>query len=177
MAVLFAFFTSWVMTQRQDALRGRVQVRWKGHVVLAGGGHMAIGVAEQLAAAGRRIVVIERDEDRPHIDMLRAAGHRVIIADATKAEILQLAGVKRAAALVALTDTDSTNLHIALLARAQRPDMAIVMRAESAELSAYISEHKDAIAVSSVAVTADEFTRNALRAARGSQLLNTVADA
>jgi voltage-gated potassium channel len=177
MAVLFAFFTSWVMTQRQNALKGRVQVRWKDHVVLAGGGHMAIGVATELAAAGRRIVVIERDEDRPHIEMLRAAGHRVIIADATKAEIIALAGVKHAAALVALTDADSTNLHIALLARAQRPDLAIVMRAESAELSAWVNEHKDAVAVSSVAVTADEFVRNALRAARGSQLLDAVADA
>ena len=49
-----------------------MQVRWKDHVVLAGGGHMAIGVADLLAAAGRRIVVIERDEDRPHIEMLRA---------------------------------------------------------------------------------------------------------
>jgi Trk K+ transport system NAD-binding subunit len=176
MAVLFAFFTSWVMTQRQNALKGRVQVRWKEHVVLAGGGHMAIGVAAELAAGGRRIVVIERHEDRPHIEMLRAAGHRVIIADATKAEILTLAGVKRAAALVALTDADSTNLHIALIARAQRPDLAIVMRAESAELSAWVNEHKDAVAVSSVAVTADEFVRNALRAARGSQLLDAVAD-
>ena len=164
LAVLFAFFTSWVMTQRQDALRGRVRVRWKGHVVLAGGGHMGIGVAAELAASGRRIVVIERDEDRPHIDMLRAAGHRVIIADATKAEILELAGVKRAAALVALTDADPTNLHIALAARAQRSDLAVVMRAESAELSAYVNEHKDAVAVSSVAVTADEFARHALGA-------------
>jgi hypothetical protein len=74
MAVLFAFFTSWVMTQRQEALRGRVQVRWRDHVVLAGGGHMGIGVADLLAAAGRRIVVIEREEDRPHIAMLRDAG-------------------------------------------------------------------------------------------------------
>jgi Trk K+ transport system NAD-binding subunit len=138
---------------------------------------MAIGVAAELAAAGRRIVVIERDEDRPHIEMLRAAGHRVIIADATKAEILALAGAKHAAALVALTEADSTNLHIALLARAQRPDMAIVMRAESPELSAWVNEHKDAVAVSSVAVTAEEFVRNALRAARGSQLLDAVADA
>ena len=177
MAVLFAFFTSWVMSQRQHALKGRFQVRWRDHVVVAGGGHMGIGVADLLAAAGRRIVVIERDEDRPHIEMLRSAGYRVIIADATKADMLELAGIKHAAAVVALTDVDSTNLHIALLARAQRPDLAIVMRAESAELSAYVNEHKDAVAVSSVAVTADEFVRNALRAARGSQLLDAVADA
>jgi Trk K+ transport system NAD-binding subunit len=177
MAVLFAFFTSWVMTQRQHALKGRFQVRWKDHVVVAGGGHMGIGVANLLAAAGRRIVVIERDEDRPHIELLRSAGYRVIIGDAAKAAMLDLAGLKHAAALVALTDVDSTNLHIALLARAQRPDLAIVMRAESADLSAYVNEHKDAVAVSSVAVTADEFARNALRAARGSQLLDAVADA
>jgi voltage-gated potassium channel len=180
MAVLFAFFTSWVMTRRQEVLKGRVQVRWKDHVVLAGGGHMAIGVADLLAAAGRRIVVIERDEDRPHIEMLRNGGHRVIIADATKAEVLEMAGMKRAAGLVALTDVDSTNLHIALLARAQRADLAIVMRAESAELSAYINEHKDAVAVSSVAVTAEEFAANALIAAhaesRISKRFDTVVD-
>ena len=175
MAVLFAFFTSWVMTQRRDALKGLVQVRWKGHVIIAGGGHMGIGVADLLAASGRRIVVIEREEDRPHIEMLRAAGHRVIIADATKVEILELAGVKRAVALVALTDADPTNLHIALLARAQRADLAIVMRAESAELSAYVNEHKDAVAVSSVAVTADEFARNALAAVRRLRLVDANA--
>ena len=87
--------------------------------MIAGGGHMAIGVADSLSAAGRRIVVIEREEDRPHIDMLRAARHRVIIADATKEDVLDLAGAGRAAALVALTDSDPTNLHIALLARAR----------------------------------------------------------
>ena len=42
------------------------------------------------------------------------------------------------------------------------------MRAESAELSAYVNEHRDAIAVSSVAVTADDSrpTRSSRRAAR-----------
>ena len=121
-AVLFAFFTSWVMSPAARGAKGLVQVRWKGHVVLAGGGHMAIGVAEQLAAAGRRIVVIERDEDRPHIEMLRAAGHRVMIADATKAEILELAGVKRAAALVALDRRRSDQpAHRAARARRSEP--------------------------------------------------------
>jgi Trk K+ transport system NAD-binding subunit len=169
LAVLFAFFTSWVMRRRVDVLKGRVQVRWRGHVVIAGGGHMAIGVAELLAAAGRRVVVIEREEDRPHIAMLRAARHRVIIADATNEDVLDLAGVGRAAALVALTDADPTNLHIALLAkaRAQGGGLAVVMRAESAELSAYVNEHKDAVAVSSIAVTADVFADRALSAARG----------
>jgi hypothetical protein len=65
----------------------------------------------------------------------------------------------------------------ALTAAALDDATGLVMRAESAELSATISEHKDAIAVSSVAVTADEFVRHALRAARGSQLLDAVADA
>jgi len=40
------------------------------------------------------------------------------------------------------------------------------MRAESSELSAYVNEHRDAVAVSSIAVTADEFASNALVAAR-----------
>ena len=77
-------------------------------------------------------------------------------------------GVGRAAALVALTDADPTNLHIALLARARAGGggLPVVMRAESAELSAYVNEHKDAVAVSSIAVTADVFAERALSAAR-----------
>ena len=167
LAVLFAFFTSWVMRRRVEVLKGRVQVRWKRHVVIAGGGHMGIGVADLLSAAGWRIVVIERDEDRPHIEMLRAARRRVIIADATKPDVLDMAGVGRAAAVVALTEADPTNLHIALLARARQPGLAVVMRAESAELSAYVNEQKDAVAVSSISVTADVFAERALKAARG----------
>ena len=52
------------------------------------------------------------------------------------------------------------------------------MRAESAELSAWVNEHKDAVAVSSVAVTAAEFARSALDAARaGAPSFDAVADA
>ena len=51
------------------------------------------------------------------------------------------------------------------------------MRAESAELSAYVNEHKDAVAVSSVAVTAEEFARSALGAVRGPRLVDAAADA
>ena len=50
------------------------------------------------------------------------------------------------------------------------------MRAESAELSAYVNEHKDAVAVSSVAVTADAFARSALAPARGSRHVEAAAD-
>ena len=49
------------------------------------------------------------------------------------------------------------------------------MRAESAELSAWLNEHKDAVAVSSVAVTADEFARNALTAVRRPRLVDASA--
>ena len=52
-----------------------------------------------------------------------------------------------------------------------------VRRPESAELSAYVNEHKTAVAVSSVAVTADEFATHALAAVRGPRLVDAAADA
>ena len=46
MASLFALLTAWVVTRRLEVLSGRVRVRYRGHVVIAGGGNVGIRTAE-----------------------------------------------------------------------------------------------------------------------------------
>ncbi len=161
-ATLFAFLTGWVVTARLDVQRGRVRVRERGHVVIAGAGKLGFRVAGMLAARGMRVVLIERRSDGRNLAALRAAGHHVVVADATDEQILDLAGVKMASAVLVLTDSDAVNLRVTLLVRAQRSPATVVVRMYSAELSAHVTQRGDGVALSPVAVAAEAFARAAL---------------
>jgi Trk K+ transport system NAD-binding subunit len=161
-ATLFALLTGWVVTARLDLQRGRVRVRGRGHVVIAGAGKLGFRVAGMLAARGMRVVLIERRPDGRNLAALRAAGHHVVVADATDEQILELAGVRSASAVLVLTDSDAVNLRVTLLVRAQRSAATVVVRMYSAELSAHVTQRGDGIALSPVAVAADAFARAAL---------------
>jgi voltage-gated potassium channel Kch len=160
-ATLFAFLTGWVVTRRLDVLHGRVRVRGHGHTVIAGAGNLGFRVASLVAAQGRRVVVIERNHDGRNVAALRAGGHQVILADAANEHVLALAGVERAGAILALTDSDAVNLQIALMLRA-RASAPVVIKMFSSELSAHVTERGDGIALSPIAVAAQAFADAAL---------------
>lgn len=161
-ATLFAFLTGWVVTRRLDVLHGRVRVRGHGHTVIAGAGNLGFRVATLVAAQGRRVVIIERNHDSRNVAALRAAGHHVILADAANEQVLDLAGVDRAGAILALTDSDAVNLQIALLLRARAATAPVVIKMFSAELSAHVTERGDGVALSPIAVAAQAFADAAL---------------
>ena len=164
LAVLFGLFTDWVVGRRLDQLRGRVRVRGSGHIVIAGGGNIGTRVAQRLQESGQRVVIIERDADNKNVEALRSDGHHVILADAARADILQLANVEDSAAVLCLTDSDAVNFQIALLVRARSQDVPVVMRVVSPELSAHVSEHGDAVAISPIAIASEQFAAAALKA-------------
>jgi len=64
-----------------------------------------------------------------------------ICADASNPEYLQLAGVNHpmCRGVVALTNSDAANLHIAITAKVLNPDMQVVCRAESHEVEANLA--------------------------------------
>ena len=161
-AVLYAMLTGWVVSRRQEIRRGRVPVRGRGHVVVIGGGNVGLTVARLLSARGHHIVLVERDEQNPRVAELRGEGYHVIIADAALEETLDLAAVDRAAGVLALTDSDATNLHVALAVRRRRPDVRVVVRLLSRELSAHVMERGDAFAASSVDIGGAAFAAAAL---------------
>jgi voltage-gated potassium channel len=98
--------------------------RLEGHVVLCGWGRVGRVIARELAAAGRPLVVIDRDEGR-----LLDVAHLKIVGDATSDEVLRRAGIERASTLVAALTTDADNLFVTLSGRALAPDLFIVARA------------------------------------------------
>lgn len=162
-AVLFALLSDWVLSRRLDVLHGRVRLRDRDHVIVAGAGNVGYRVAELLAAEKRRLVIIESSAERRNVSALRTAGHHVIIADATYRDTLALAGIESAALVLAVTDIDAVNLQIALHAREM--GVPVIMRVESPELSAHVSERGDGIAFSPIVAAAEAFARTALKTA------------
>jgi voltage-gated potassium channel Kch len=121
-------------------------------------------VARLLAGQRHRVVVVERDADNRHLSQLRTAGHHVIVADAEVDATLALAGVDRAATVLALTESDASNLRIALTVRARCPDLPVVTRLGSPELSVHVAARHDGLAASSIAIGSDAFVRAVLAA-------------
>ena len=82
-AVLFGLLSERVLSRRLRLQQGRVKVPGSGHVLVVGAGNVGFRVAGMVAESGRRVVVVERDEDSRNAASLRAAGHQVIVADVT----------------------------------------------------------------------------------------------
>lgn len=100
------------------------------HVIVCGWGRVGRTIARDIAAAGRDVVVIDNDPDRPvDLDLPFVEG------DATDDAVLTAASIETAGALVAALDSDASNLYVTLSGRSARADLFIVARArvESAE--------------------------------------------
>jgi voltage-gated potassium channel Kch len=162
LALVYALVTGWFIARRLDVLQGRLPERGRGHAVVAGAGNVGFRVAQLLAAADLRVVVIERQADSRNAFALRAEGHHVIVADAALEESLDLAGVDRASVVLALTDSDAVNLKVALAVRERGIDVPVVIRLISPELSDHLHGRKGIVTVSPIAVASERFALEAL---------------
>lgn len=105
--------------------------RMSQHVIVCGFGRLGQIVAEELARNGVPLVVIERDSEVEA--QLKQAGYAYLLGSATSDELLERAGIARARAVVAGTNSDPDNVFITLAAREKRADIQIHARGEAAE--------------------------------------------
>jgi voltage-gated potassium channel len=99
----------------------RIMTRLQGlsdHVIVCGYSNVATSIMDELRENGVPYLVVE---DRPDlVQLLQKKGCDVIVGDATKAEDLEPAGLKKAAAVIAAFDSDSVNTLVALTATEYR---------------------------------------------------------
>ncbi|MFN8623996.1 MAG: potassium channel protein [Chloroflexota bacterium] len=107
------------MQQGVDAMRG--------HWIVCGYGRVGSTVARELRQAGRSVVVL--DVYPESVEKARVDGYPIVEGDATDDGVLRLAGIDRAAGLVASIDSDANNVYVVLSARTLNPGLFIVGRA------------------------------------------------
>jgi glutathione-regulated potassium-efflux system ancillary protein KefC len=96
-------------------------------VIVAGFGRWGQIIARLLLADGLRPVVLEHDADM--VEAARSFGYQVFYGDASRLDLLRLAGAKDAKVLVVAVDDPRQALAIVDLAREHFPQLQLVVRA------------------------------------------------
>ncbi|GGX74493.1 potassium channel family protein [Streptomyces minutiscleroticus] len=99
-----------------------------GHVVLLGLGKIGTRVLARLRELHIPVVCVEADPEARGVPLARRLRVPVVVGDVTQEGVQEAAKIHRAAALLALTSEDTTNLEAALYARSVRPDLRVVLR-------------------------------------------------
>src|ERR1039457_3915340 len=119
-AVFFALLTNALVSRRIEESLGRQRITGlTGHILVIGLGSVGVQVVQQLAAAGRDIVVLEKNEHNRHLGQIRALGVPVVIADATMPVVLESVRLTSASAVAFVTSDDLANLETGLAVRDQ----------------------------------------------------------
>lgn len=105
-----------------DAAFGSAQ-RPNESVVVIGGGRVGRRVGRSLEESGIEYKIVEKLPER-----IRDADHYVV-GDAADLEVLQLAGIEDAAAVVITTHDDDVNIYLTIYLRKLRPDIQVIARA------------------------------------------------
>ncbi len=102
----------------------------KGHTIVCGFGRHATEVAQELHKQKVPFVVVENKFDK--LDLLRKETPFLYVeGDATQEDVLEEAGIQRAASLVITLPSDADNLFITLTARQINPSLRIISRASN----------------------------------------------
>jgi len=103
------------------------------HFIVCGYGRIGTMVAREFRRQKFPYVVVERDGER--VQAALDDGGLAVEADASREDVLHRVGISRARGLVAVVGTDADNVYTVLTARVLRPELFIVSRAESEDVT------------------------------------------
>jgi Trk K+ transport system NAD-binding subunit len=139
--IFIAVLSSRFAEAQYIATQGLRPVTRRGHIIVCGAGNVGSRVVQQLVALGCSVVVVEVQPKPETVALSRSGRFQLLTGDASKDATLDLCNIPEAAALVALTNSDTMNLEIALGARARGTACHIVMRVQHATFEASIRRH------------------------------------
>ncbi len=136
---------------------GRKPVR---KVIIAGGGRIAVYLAELLHKSGMAVTVIDSSAQRCH-QLCELIPHcRIICGDATNSEVLLEEGLTSADAFVALTGNDGVNIVTSLYAKSQG-ELKIVTKVNRAHFLDIMRDFGLSCLVAPKALVTDQLVRYA----------------
>jgi voltage-gated potassium channel Kch len=112
-------------------LLGRRAVPRSDHVVVVGLGQVGLRLALLLRRYGYSVVAIDDREEGENVGYAREQGLPVVIGRGADPSLLRRLSLGHAMALAAVTADDLENIKVALAARAQAPELRLVLRAGS----------------------------------------------
>ncbi|MBP9707167.1 MAG: cation:proton antiporter [Oligoflexales bacterium] len=128
--ILIIIYENWQRLTQKFAPKKYDSVDDKGpHIIIAGFGRMGQIVGRVLNAYNIPIAVLESNPTQ--IDLVRKFGYKVFYGDATRLDLLEQAGLRRAKALVIAVDKHESVLKIIHIVKTITPNLPIIARASS----------------------------------------------
>jgi voltage-gated potassium channel len=109
----------------------RLVASLENHIIVCGSGRVGANVVERLSHEKERFVVVESDQAT--YEQLLENKVPVVHGDATRDEVLLIAGVLKAKGIITTLSHDADNVYVTLTAKSLNPNLMIVARAERAE--------------------------------------------
>jgi voltage-gated potassium channel len=141
-------------SSRHSQWEAAVASTFNDHIIIIGLGHLGIRVVRELVILDEDIVVIEVQEDSPRFAEVREYDIPVITGDARSIEVLDAAGIDRAAAVIIATNNDLANLQIASRIRETNREIRIVMRLFDDQFAEAMADRFEVTAVMSASMMA-----------------------
>lgn len=126
--LLYALLNDFVLGTRFREFLDAARVPPRNHYIVCGLSGTGIKIVQTLHESGHEVVVIEPDTNNRFVNNARRWGIPVINGDATFPTMLLGANLETAAALLAASGNDATNLEIALNAKGIKSTVPIIVR-------------------------------------------------
>jgi len=123
----YAMLTDFVLGSRFKQFWDVARIPQRHHYIVCGLSGIGSKIVQQLHTSGYEVVVIETDSNNKYVNSVRGLGIPVIQGDASFRTILQTSNVTSAAAVLAVTTNDATNLEIALKAKGLAPKIPVIV--------------------------------------------------
>jgi voltage-gated potassium channel Kch len=138
--LLVAVFTAALVRRlsrpRLTTLMGASAAPARNHVLLVGFGQVGFRLAQELRRRGVAVLGVERDPEAPCVRLARRAGIPVAIGRGDDRATLERLGIRRCAAVAAVTSADLVNVAIGLAASDLSPGVPLVLRLGDGEVAA-----------------------------------------
>ena len=135
-AVFTAALVRGLSRPRLTTLVGARAAPARRHVLLVGFGQVGFRLAQELHRRGVAVLGVERDQDAPCVRLARGAGIPVAIGRGDDRATLERLGIRRCAAVAAVTSADLVNVAVGLAASDLAPGIPLVMRLGDGEVAA-----------------------------------------
>lgn len=161
--IWYAMLTDFVLGSRFKQFWDVARVPQRHHYIVCGLSGIGNRIVQQLHTKGYEVVVIETDSNNRYINSVRGQGIPVIQGDASFRTILQTSNIALAAAVLAVTNNDATNLEIALKAKGLAPRIPVIVHYADPDFAGMAQQVFDFEAVlSSAELAAPAFAAAAL---------------
>ncbi len=125
--IWYALLNDFILGTRFKQFWDAARVPHRNHYIVCGLGGLGLKIVQQLHLNGHEVVVIEPDSNNKYVNTARRLGIPIIHADASFTPTLQAANLQSAAALLAVTGNDATNVEIALKAKGLTPKVPVIV--------------------------------------------------